>query len=102
MDPEPDMLAAARQNPKEAGVTLTLIEGSSYDLGPLLEQFHRVTIGRPFHWMNRKAMLEALDSLIERGGSAALFGNRESTRATRAFVEKLREGFVPAQTAEWR
>jgi predicted RNA methylase len=105
MDPEPDMLAAARQNAKEAGVTLNLIEGSSYDLGPLLGRFHLVTMGRSFHWMDRDATLAALESLIEDGGRVALFGNRRiDTRDVnwRALVEQVREKFVPAQIAERR
>lgn len=36
IDPEPDMLAAARHLAAEAGVSWTTVEGSSYDLYPAL------------------------------------------------------------------
>jgi len=105
MDPESDMLAAALENAKEAGVTLSLIEGSSYDLGPSLGQFHLVTMGRSFHWMDRKATLAALDGLVERSGGVTFFGDRRIEMPGpnwRALVEQLREEFVPAQIAERR
>ena len=105
MDPEQDMLVAARENAKEAGVTLNLIEGSSYDLGPSIGQFHLVTMGRSFHWMDREATLAALDGLVERGGGLALFGDRRiETPGTnwRGLVEQLREEFVLAQVVDRR
>lgn len=49
IDPEPNMLAAARANPAEAGVAVTTIEGSSHDLDPALGTFWLVTLGRSFH-----------------------------------------------------
>src|SRR5258708_39854181 len=52
MDPEPRMLAAARDAAAEANMQMELIEGSSYDLGPHLGIFQAVTIGRAFHWMD--------------------------------------------------
>lgn len=105
MDPEPDMLAAARKNAREAGITLNLVEGSSYDLGPSFGRFQLVTMGRSFHWMDREATLAALDRLVERDGGVALFGDRRIEMhgpSWRAVVEELREEFVPERTAERR
>lgn len=76
MDPEPEMLEAARAAAAEAGLPLTLREGSSYDLGPATGRFRLVTMGRSFHWMDRAATLSALDRLIEPGGAVALFHDR--------------------------
>lgn len=73
MDPEPEMLSRAGATAEEAGVRLTLIEGSSYDLGPELGRFRLVVIGRAFHWMDRTVTLEALDRLIEPDGAVVLF-----------------------------
>ncbi|HEX4447252.1 MAG TPA: class I SAM-dependent methyltransferase [Polyangiaceae bacterium] len=72
VDPSSDMLVEAARNASEAGVTIELMAGSSYDLGPHLGHFKLVTIGRAFHWMDREATLKALDPLIEPGGAVAL------------------------------
>lgn len=76
MDPEPSMLEAARLGAEAAGVRLTLIEGSSYDLSPALGRYRAVVMGRAFHWMDRTATLTALDGLIEPGGAVVLMGDR--------------------------
>jgi SAM-dependent methyltransferase len=73
MDPEPDMLRAASMAAAAEGATLTLLEGSSFDLSPQMGKFRLVTMGRSFHWMDRPATLHALDALIEPGGAVALF-----------------------------
>jgi len=107
MDPDPAMLEAARARAAEAGVALSLVEGSSYDLSPALGRFHLVTMGRSFHWMDREATLVALDGIIEPGGAVVLFGNErlETPGADwPALVKRLREEFVPErETARhWR
>ncbi len=105
MDPEPRMLAAARESAAEAGVSVKIVEGSSYDLNPNLGPFWLVTLGRSFHWMDRDATLAVLDRMIERGGAIAFFGDRriETHGADwRALVERLREDFVPGLVAERR
>jgi ubiquinone/menaquinone biosynthesis C-methylase UbiE len=73
MDPEPDMLAAAKAAAQEAGVTLNLRPGSSYDLTPQMGPFKLVTIGRAFHWMDRAATLEMLDRIVAPDGGIAFF-----------------------------
>ncbi len=105
MDPEPEMLAAANENAGVAGVTLSLVEGSSYDLGPSLGRFRVVTMGRSFHWMDREPTLAALDRLLEEGGAVTLFGDRRIEtpgQKWRALVERLRKEFVPdLDAARW-
>jgi SAM-dependent methyltransferase len=76
VDPEPEMLAAARDEAQAQGVALTLQRASSADLGPEFGAFRMVTMGRSFHWMDRDATLRALDQLIEPGGSIVLFDER--------------------------
>ena len=105
IDPEPRMLAAARESAAEAGVSLQTIEGSSYDLTPTLGPFRLVTLGRSFHWMDRDATLAVLDRMIECDGALALFGDKRiETRGGdwQALLERLREEFVPALAAEHR
>ncbi len=73
LDPEAEMLAAAREDAAAAGVAIRFEEGSSYDLSAELGTFRLATMGRSFHWMDRSATLAALDGLIQPGGAIALF-----------------------------
>ena len=73
IDPEPEMLRIAGEYAAQSGVKLNLLEGSSYTLTAALGRFDLVTIGRAFHWMDRKATLENLDPLIQPNGAVALF-----------------------------
>jgi SAM-dependent methyltransferase len=73
MDPEPQMLAVARE--LAAGVpNMQVMQGRSDDLGARHGRFKAVVIGRAFHWMDREQTLGVLDGLIEPGGAVALFG----------------------------
>ncbi len=73
MDPEPDMLAATRAAADAAGVTLTIVQGSSHDLAPGLGPFALVAMGRSFHWMDRAATLSMLDRIVTPHGGVVLF-----------------------------
>ena len=79
MDPEPEMLAVARDRAAAAGLAIEFREGASHDLAPEavaggMGPFRLVTIGRAFHWMDRPATLAVLDGLVEPGGAVVLFG----------------------------
>jgi SAM-dependent methyltransferase len=76
VDPEPEMLRAAGEHAAAAGVQIRLVEGSSYELSRALGQFRLVTIGRAFHWMDRRETLARLDELVEPEGLVALFADR--------------------------
>lgn len=91
MDPEPEMVAAAAAAARKEGLRLTLVEGSSYDLGPQLGRFRAVTIGRAFHWMDRVATLQALDRMIEPDGAVVLIGTHA--------IKSARETWWPAYDA---
>ena len=73
IDPEPEMLRVARLNARQAGKEIEFIQGSAADLGPRFGALHLVTIGRAFHWMERRQVLDVLDGLIPPGGAVALF-----------------------------
>jgi SAM-dependent methyltransferase len=76
IDPEPEMLDVARAAAREkAARNIEFIQASAGDLGPHLDSFQIVTIGRAFHWMDRVDTLARLDSLIEPGGAVVLFGD---------------------------
>jgi SAM-dependent methyltransferase len=85
IDPEPEMLEAARQEAAAAGVALTLQRASSADLGPSFGSFRMVAMGRSFHWMDRDATLRALDPLIASGGAIVLFDERGHRSAQNAW-----------------
>jgi len=73
VDPEPEMLEAARQLAAEVGVAVDLRQGSSFDWPAGIGPFKLVTMGRSFHWMDRAETLKALDRLVIPGGALALF-----------------------------
>jgi len=73
LDPEPGMLAAARDRAAAAGVTVDFRQGGSADLHPGMGPFRLVTMGRSFHWMDRTATLAALDAIVSPNGGVALF-----------------------------
>jgi len=76
VDPEPEMLAAARQAAADAPGRFRFVPGSSATLGPDLGRFRLVTMGRSFHWMDRERTLATLDTLVEPQGGVALFADR--------------------------
>jgi SAM-dependent methyltransferase len=76
MDPEPDMLAAAARHAAASGVTIDLLQGSSFELGTRHGPFQLVAMGRSFHWMDRDATLRVLDGIIDPSGAVVLFGDR--------------------------
>ncbi|NEJ25122.1 methyltransferase domain-containing protein [Rhizobium leguminosarum] len=97
LDPEPEMLEAAREDAAAAGVAVKFVLGSSYDLGFAFGPLKMTTMGRSFHWMDRAATLTMLDTLTEPGGAVALFGDRHisSSPAWREAMERLSERFSP-------
>jgi SAM-dependent methyltransferase len=75
MDPEPIMLAIAREETAGAG-NVEVVQGGSNELGPHLRRFKAAVIGRAFHWMDRARTLETLDGMIAPDGAVVLFGDR--------------------------
>lgn len=77
VDPSEEMLGEARS----AGAGVPNVEwrvGDSEHLGELgLERVDAVTMGRSFHWMDRPAVLAALDGLVAPGGGLALLRTLE-------------------------
>lgn len=69
VDPEANMIAAARKAAMRASQPLTLIESRAEDLPADIGNFDVVTIGRALHWMDRDATLGLLERLVAPGGS---------------------------------
>jgi SAM-dependent methyltransferase len=64
VDPEPAMIAAAREAAARASQAITLIEGTAENLPADIGSFDVVTIGRALHWMDRDATLARLERLV--------------------------------------
>jgi ubiquinone/menaquinone biosynthesis C-methylase UbiE len=69
VDPEPAMLAAARQAAARQAQDFTLIEGKAEALPDNIGQFDVVTVGRALHWMDRDAIAELFERLVKPGGA---------------------------------
>lgn len=91
VDPEPDMLAAARAAASEAGVQLDLRQGSSFALPADNEPFDLIVMGRAFHWMDGRATLVALDGRVAKGGALAFFDDDHPRTAENAWRFALRD-----------
>jgi ubiquinone/menaquinone biosynthesis C-methylase UbiE len=90
-DPEPAMLEAADEAAREAGVSLSLWEGGSYDLTPDMGPYRLVTIGRAFHWMDRAATLQMLDRIVAPDGGVAFFHDAHPDVAENRWFKLLRD-----------
>lgn len=91
VDPEEEMLAAARTAAAEAGVQVDVRLGSSFDLPAGIGPFRLVCMGRAFHWMDRVETLKTLDRLVQAGGAVALFDDEHPRTAENRWHETLRE-----------
>ncbi|MBB4171604.1 class I SAM-dependent methyltransferase [Rhizobium sp. BK538] len=102
LDPEPEMLDAARTDATAAGVDVTFVKGSSYDLDSRFAPLKMTVMGRSFHWMDRPATLKALDAITLADGCVVLFGGRHisSTPDWRQSVNKLAKTFAPERNAD--
>jgi SAM-dependent methyltransferase len=74
VDPEPGMLAAARELAEEAGVRLELIESRFEDLPPSVGIFQIATVGRALHWLDRETAPLLIARLIASGGYMLVCG----------------------------
>lgn len=73
IDPEPEMLAQLESASRDAGLSIDIRHGSSFDMPKHIGPFKLVTMGRSFHWMDRAATLEMLATCIDADGAIALF-----------------------------
>ena len=102
MDPEPDMLARARQAAADQEVTnVSWLLGADTDIPALAallggRRAGAVTIGQALHWMRYRELIPALVPLLRPGGGIAVITNgtpmwlQDSpwSRALRGFLEQ--------------
>ncbi len=74
VDPEPAMLAAAREAAAAAAVPLELISSRTEDLPAGVGSFDVVTIGRALHWMTPAPTLAVLDRTVRPRGFIVVCG----------------------------
>jgi SAM-dependent methyltransferase len=63
LDPEPGMIAAAKDAAAEAGVALSLIHGRIEEF-PMTQTYDVITIGRAHHWLERTPTLAVLERIL--------------------------------------
>lgn len=86
LDPEPAMLALAREAAAQVP-NVELIKGGSQDIGPHLGRFRATVIGRAFHWMDREETLRRFDRLLEADGAVVLFGDERPKLPENAWLQ---------------
>jgi SAM-dependent methyltransferase len=91
VDPEPAMLEAAAGAACEAGVAITLREGSSFSLPEDQAPYRLVTMGRAFHWMDGANTLAALAPCVLPDGALAFFDDDHPHTAENAWRFALRD-----------
>lgn len=89
LDPEPAMLAIAREAVQDVP-NVEVVQGSSETLGPHLGRFRAVLIGRAFHWMDRPTTLKTLESLLEPDGAVVLFSDERPDVPENAWLKDYR------------
>src|SRR5262245_9200796 len=88
LDPEPQMLALAREATRDIA-NVEVRQGRSDDLGPDLGTFGVAVIGRAFHWMDRPETLRRFETLLQDDGAVVLFGDERPRIAENQWVRDL-------------
>ncbi|MCP3459479.1 class I SAM-dependent methyltransferase [Bradyrhizobium sp. CCGUVB23] len=103
VDPEPDMLDAARRAAARAGRNLSLIESTAEMLPADIGAFDIVTIGRALHWMDRNASLALFERLVAPDGVIAVcasFSSRDGRNPWLDEYNAVRRNWSPTRLWE--
>src|SRR5882724_12892426 len=87
VDPEPAMLAAAKNAAARVAQAFTLIAGKAEDLPDDIGRFDVVTIGRALHWMDREATLARLEQLVAPEGVILVCASFSATDGRNPWLE---------------
>ncbi|MBW4608169.1 MAG: class I SAM-dependent methyltransferase [Hassallia sp. WJT32-NPBG1] len=78
LDPDADMLQEAQQQAAAVGASnISWVQDRAENISPAVGKFKLVTIGRAFHWMQRKLVLERIYDLLSDGGGLAIIKTYE-------------------------
>jgi SAM-dependent methyltransferase len=91
VDPEPAMLAVARQAAERQRQDFTLIEGKAETLPKDIGRFEVVTIGRALHWMDRDAMAALLPRLVKPEGVIIVCASGSAAGGRNPWLESYNE-----------
>jgi ubiquinone/menaquinone biosynthesis C-methylase UbiE len=91
VDPEPAMLAAARQAAALASQALTLIEAKAETLPADIGTFDVVTIGRALHWMDRDAIARLFERLVALGGAIVVCSSSSAADGRNPWLAEYNE-----------
>jgi SAM-dependent methyltransferase len=91
VDPEPEMLAVARQAAEQQRRPFTLIEGKAEALPDDIGRFNVVTIGRALHWMDRDAMAALLPRLLAPDGAIVVCASGSADNGRNAWLDAYNE-----------
>ena len=91
VDPEPAMLAVARQAAGQRRQDFTLIEGNAEALPESVGRFNVVTIGRALHWMDRDAMAALLPRLVTPDGAVVVCSSSSAADGRNAWLDVYNE-----------
>jgi ubiquinone/menaquinone biosynthesis C-methylase UbiE len=89
VDPEPAMIAAAREAAVRASQTLTLFEGKAETLPSDIGSFDVVTVGRALHWMDRDATLALLERLVAPDGVVLVCSSYSATGGRNPWLDEF-------------
>jgi SAM-dependent methyltransferase len=91
VDPEPAMLAVARQAAERSRQPFTLIDGKAEALPESIGRFDVVTIGRALHWMDRDAMAALLPRLVAPDGAIVVCSSGSAPDGSNPWLEHYNE-----------
>jgi ubiquinone/menaquinone biosynthesis C-methylase UbiE len=91
VDPEPAMLAAARQAAANASQALTLIKSKAEALPADIGTFDVVTIGRALHWMDRDGIARLFERLVAPGGAIVVCSSSSAADGRNRWLETYKE-----------
>ncbi len=75
LDPEQEMLDEAAREAKEAGIkNAKWICDKAENINNSLGVFRLITMGKSFHWMDRKTVLQKSYGILEKGGGLIIAG----------------------------
>ena len=78
VDPEPEMLAIARESAERSAVHMQFLQTRAEELNESLGTFQIVTIGRAIHWMDPERATVALERVVAAEGSVLVCGSDTS------------------------
>ncbi len=91
IDPEPEMLRAARAAAADAKLDITFIKTGIEALDGADGSFDLVTIGRALHWFPREAALAVLERIVAPGGRIAICGSADTDAPVNAWAVHFKE-----------